>query len=1192
MHRCVVCGLAAKHRCGGCSAVPYCSRKCQRANWAVHVEVCALCALLAKVGVVPHHVGVAAAAAALPKLRLCTIGLSVDDALRPEALHFDVRPPASVLDHASYRLVRLGENGLRVLLVSDFSNSQAAAALDLAVGAGDNPPELAGLSHLVEHMLFLGTRTHPTPSSFNDFLNASGGSSNAYTAVENTCFYFEARSQNIEEALSWFGEFFREPTLQADMLDRELLAVNAEHAKNLPLEERRLHIIVTAASRLRALSNFSTGSLETLRDAPRRAKIDVHARMVEHARAHYLDADTMRLCVVAPLRLDELERVVASAFSRIASSTWRSSATSTKEDRTRLCESEDETLGSVEAAARLFVHPYDEAARARIVWVEAAEKARFLSAQFSMPPLHRLCNGALELLSHAITSAARGSLRDALEREQLALDVSASTDGALRRSLIYSVRVQLTPRGLANVGRVLDLLFAFVEALASPSVTLFSYDSYACMAQQQRTVLQYTAMDSPSERAAALATALRQRGTDVLHETLYVERASYSESDMRQMLRYLRAENARIYVVAPMRELSETRAISVLPERNENYGVRWRDDALASIMKRSSSASAPFFKLEVRPCLYDLGETLSLVSSPAHAYHERAQALRQLVGSGFVPFPRPWVNAPGSSPNLVVWHKQDEFYATPRLNIRLMLVLPAMQFNAAHSNAAGLVYCVCSRALSQRLSEAGAVASFVGATLLLHGDGIEVRVQGFAGASATNVARALALALDVIALAARASAVDRELAAAQLRQLYESTLEGESFRRATRLLGDVQSAGALQAHVLLREIDAGLERYDELARQLRSPATRAIAFVHGNIEARHAHTLVSECIDALRRAKDQDGLLAPALAQIPDAWLESRIIKAPRNVHTVYAVSPSACDVAKERAPASSIAPSAAFQHCLAFDFQCGLSTPETRAALMLAQALLVQPLYNEMRTRLNLCYIIMTEDSYAAGTAALRVVVQSSATSPAELERKLLAAVRAQLAAALEGPDAERIFSEKRKQLLATQTWRNLTLEGATEEAWNEIVQACRSGHSLPDSDAACDLDSRRGPREPHLLAHPRLEPIFSAAAPGRVSGDLSTSSERGDVQGFPASMRRTWPLFERQLYLIVALANLSLADFLAFTNRTFTDATRRRTIAVHMHDPVDSRTQTLLPNASLVHQGEERALHASSYLYPLVIA
>ncbi|KAJ2392377.1 metalloprotease, partial [Coemansia sp. RSA 2603] len=57
-------------------------------------------------------------------------------------------------DVREYRLIRL-PNGLTAMMVHDDIESKACAALDVNVGSLADPPELQGLAHFCEHLLFL-----------------------------------------------------------------------------------------------------------------------------------------------------------------------------------------------------------------------------------------------------------------------------------------------------------------------------------------------------------------------------------------------------------------------------------------------------------------------------------------------------------------------------------------------------------------------------------------------------------------------------------------------------------------------------------------------------------------------------------------------------------------------------------------------------------------------------------------------------------------------------------------------------------------------------------------------------------------------------------------------------------------------------------------------------------------------------
>ena len=77
-----------------------------------------------------------------------------------EAVDEVITPHVSPYDERDYRILEL-ENGLTALLVSDADADKAAASMNVQVGSAQDPEDLQGLAHFLEHMLFLGTDAYP-----------------------------------------------------------------------------------------------------------------------------------------------------------------------------------------------------------------------------------------------------------------------------------------------------------------------------------------------------------------------------------------------------------------------------------------------------------------------------------------------------------------------------------------------------------------------------------------------------------------------------------------------------------------------------------------------------------------------------------------------------------------------------------------------------------------------------------------------------------------------------------------------------------------------------------------------------------------------------------------------------------------------------------------------------------------------
>jgi predicted Zn-dependent peptidase len=108
--------------------------------------------------------------------------------------------------------VRLSVLGSGVRVASDpMAHTQSVAiACFVGVGSRDEPGELAGASHFLEHLLFKGT-VHRAAREINRSIDAIGGDFNAYTVRESTVFYVRVPATHVEFATDLLCEVIRRP---------------------------------------------------------------------------------------------------------------------------------------------------------------------------------------------------------------------------------------------------------------------------------------------------------------------------------------------------------------------------------------------------------------------------------------------------------------------------------------------------------------------------------------------------------------------------------------------------------------------------------------------------------------------------------------------------------------------------------------------------------------------------------------------------------------------------------------------------------------------------------------------------------------------------------------------------------------------------------------------------------------------
>ncbi|KAI5284891.1 Insulinase (Peptidase M16), partial [Ascosphaera aggregata] len=102
-----------------------------------------------------------------------------------------------LLDNRCYRVIRLS-NGLEALLIHDPETDKASASMDVSVGNYNDPEDIQGLAHCLEHALFMGTEKYPKENEYRHYLAANAGHSNAWTNQCNTNYHFEVAATSSE----------------------------------------------------------------------------------------------------------------------------------------------------------------------------------------------------------------------------------------------------------------------------------------------------------------------------------------------------------------------------------------------------------------------------------------------------------------------------------------------------------------------------------------------------------------------------------------------------------------------------------------------------------------------------------------------------------------------------------------------------------------------------------------------------------------------------------------------------------------------------------------------------------------------------------------------------------------------------------------------------------------------------------
>jgi predicted Zn-dependent peptidase len=111
--------------------------------------------------------------------------------------------------------------GLRVVTQAMPGARSASVAIFVPVGSRHEDEAHAGLSHLLEHLVFKGTRAHPDSGALSQLVEGIGGSVNASTDRELTVFSSKVPAERTDVALHAVSELALHPLLRARDLSAE-----------------------------------------------------------------------------------------------------------------------------------------------------------------------------------------------------------------------------------------------------------------------------------------------------------------------------------------------------------------------------------------------------------------------------------------------------------------------------------------------------------------------------------------------------------------------------------------------------------------------------------------------------------------------------------------------------------------------------------------------------------------------------------------------------------------------------------------------------------------------------------------------------------------------------------------------------------------------------------------------------------
>ena len=206
-------------------------------------------------------------------------------------------------------------NGLKVIVKEDHRAPVFIVQIWYGVGASHETLGITGISHLLEHMMFKGTKQYKA-GEFSKIIAKNGGQDNAFTSKDYTAYYQKMGKDKLSVALK----------LEADRLQNlQLKESDFESERQVVVEERRLRIedkpIAQLYEKLRQITFDKKGSyhypviglMKDIQTMPLSALL--------HWYKTYYQPNNAVIVVVGDVNPNEVQTLVKQYFANIPSTT-------------------------------------------------------------------------------------------------------------------------------------------------------------------------------------------------------------------------------------------------------------------------------------------------------------------------------------------------------------------------------------------------------------------------------------------------------------------------------------------------------------------------------------------------------------------------------------------------------------------------------------------------------------------------------------------------------------------------------------------------------------------------------------------------------------------------------------------------------------------------------------------------------
>jgi zinc protease len=421
-------------------------------------------------------------------------------------------PALAAKPYAEQVVERTLDNGLKMLLLEDHKAPVTVVQVWYRVGSRNETPGVTGLSHMLEHMMFKGTKAHG-PEEYSKIISRNGGNENAFTSDDMTTYFATLASDRAAV----------EVDLEADrMRGIELTKENFEPERQVVMEERRMRTDNNPIAFLLETLNAATFLEHPYRQPTIGWAKDIEGWTLEDLQRHYdtyYQPNNAVFVAVGDFDAKALGDLVAGKFGSIPRGP------------------EPPKMRTTEPPPR----------GAKRITVEKPAKLPFVAMQYHAPNLHHADSPALEMLAGVLSNGKSSRFyRDLVHRDRLALEADASYDRTSIDDKTFTIGGQ--PQPGVPIEKLEAALVAQIEAIRKTPPSKEELDRVRAQMESGFVFAQ----DSMFYRGMLLGTYEMAGGWRQIDDYL-PSLAKVTPEDVQRVAReYLKPENRTTGVLVPL----------------------------------------------------------------------------------------------------------------------------------------------------------------------------------------------------------------------------------------------------------------------------------------------------------------------------------------------------------------------------------------------------------------------------------------------------------------------------------------------------------------------------------------------------------------------------------------------------------------------------------------------------------------